>query len=188
MSVCGGPISGSRATIPPRRMLPSRAPAHPQRCAIPASAAACHVTCPACRPSSRICTRLRQRRGCSRGWICRLAPSAQVVPEQHRQNGAGLLLLAPCRRQTAVKLALLPAHRSQYSFHLAPLQRAAAVGEFRQLVLWALEDDPRCERVKRMLKLAKGWEEARDHVLKVCRCWVKQAMPVAQHRFQRRTR
>jgi hypothetical protein len=41
------------------------------------------------------------------------------------------------------------------------------VGEFRQLVLWAQEDAKRCDSVKRMLKLAKGWEEARDHVLKV---------------------
>jgi hypothetical protein len=34
-------------------------------------------------------------------------------------------------------------------------------------VLWAQEDVKRCDSVKRILKLAKGWEEARDHVLKV---------------------
>lgn len=48
-----------------------------------------------------------------------------------------------------------------------PARTMPPVGEFRQLVLWAQEDAKRCDSVKRMLKLAKGWEEARDHVLKV---------------------
>jgi hypothetical protein len=45
--------------------------------------------------------------------------------------------------------------------------RVRAVGEFKELVLWAEEEGRRCEGVKRMLKLTRGWEEARDHTLKV---------------------
>lgn len=53
--------------------------------------------------------------------------------------------------------------------HQAPLCCSAfsAVGEFRQLVAWAQEDAARCDQVKKMLKLTRGWEEARDHAMKV---------------------
>ena len=42
-----------------------------------------------------------------------------------------------------------------------------AVGEFKQLATWAEQEGKRCDSVKKMLKLTKGWEEARDHALKV---------------------
>jgi hypothetical protein len=41
------------------------------------------------------------------------------------------------------------------------------VGKFKALVAWAEEDTNRCEAVKRMLKLSRSWEEAREHALKV---------------------
>lgn len=42
-----------------------------------------------------------------------------------------------------------------------------AVGDFKALVAWAEEDTNRCEAVKRMLKLSRSWEEAREHAMKV---------------------
>ncbi|KAL4437149.1 hypothetical protein ABPG75_004288 [Micractinium tetrahymenae] len=47
-----------------------------------------------------------------------------------------------------------------------PLAAVTTVGEFRQLVEWAVQEPTRCEQVRKMLKLQKGWEEARDHALK----------------------
>lgn len=41
------------------------------------------------------------------------------------------------------------------------------MGEFRDLVSWAEQDAPRCDAMKKMLKLTKGWEEAKEHALKV---------------------
>ena len=41
------------------------------------------------------------------------------------------------------------------------------MGEFKQLATWAEGDPTRLEAVKKMLKLTKGWEEARDHAAKV---------------------
>ncbi|PRW58095.1 CSE family protein [Chlorella sorokiniana] len=46
-----------------------------------------------------------------------------------------------------------------------PLAAVNTVGEFRQLAVWAQEDPSRLDQVKKMLKLTKGWEEARDHAL-----------------------
>ncbi len=47
---------------------------------------------------------------------------------------------------------------------------AIAVGEFRDLVVWAEADPRRCDSVRKMLKLTKGWEEAREHALRVRLC------------------
>ena len=44
-----------------------------------------------------------------------------------------------------------------------------AVGQFRELVQWAEEDRSRCESVKKVLKLTKGWDVARDHALTAVR-------------------
>lgn len=62
--------------------------------------------------------------------------------------------------------------RGAWHFSMPPIVRRVqrtAVSEFRMLIKWAEEDDDRCSSVKKILKLTKGWEEARDHVLKVRR-------------------
>jgi hypothetical protein len=38
-----------------------------------------------------------------------------------------------------------------------------AVGQFKEVVEVAERDRPLCETLKKVLKLAKGWELARDH-------------------------
>ena len=38
-----------------------------------------------------------------------------------------------------------------------------AVGQFRALTEWAEQDKAVCETLKRVLKLTRGWDVARDH-------------------------
>lgn len=40
-----------------------------------------------------------------------------------------------------------------------------AVGEFRELVELAEKDRPLCENLKKVLRLTKGWDMARDHAM-----------------------
>ncbi len=39
------------------------------------------------------------------------------------------------------------------------------MGQFKRLALWAERDRGMCEQLKKVLKLTKGWELARDHAL-----------------------
>lgn len=52
--------------------------------------------------------------------------------------------------------------------------RPATVAEFRELSQWAGADGGRLDRVKRLLKLTRGWEEARDHAMRVSSSCVQQ--------------
>jgi hypothetical protein len=44
-----------------------------------------------------------------------------------------------------------------------PMGAVETVGEFKSLVEWASQDNARLMTMKKVLKLTKGWEEARDH-------------------------
>lgn len=48
-----------------------------------------------------------------------------------------------------------------------PFRSISRVREFKALLEWAEEESTRCDITKKVLKLTKGWEEARDHVFKV---------------------
>jgi hypothetical protein len=39
------------------------------------------------------------------------------------------------------------------------------VGQFQRLARWAEEDKARCESLRKVLRLTRGWETARDHAL-----------------------
>lgn len=41
----------------------------------------------------------------------------------------------------------------------------AAVGEFRELCMWADKDRALCETLKKVLKLTKGWDAAKEHAM-----------------------
>lgn len=61
----------------------------------------------------------------------------------------------------------LPPHVHHVPHPNVPFRLAPAVGEFKELVEWAELDAARCEAVKKMLKLSRSWEEAREHAMKV---------------------
>ncbi|KAK9806750.1 hypothetical protein WJX72_001396 [[Myrmecia] bisecta] len=46
-----------------------------------------------------------------------------------------------------------------------PHNTVTKVGQFKELVIMAEQDRPLCEALKRVLKLTRGWELARDHAL-----------------------
>ncbi|KAK9817517.1 hypothetical protein WJX74_004575 [Apatococcus lobatus] len=46
-----------------------------------------------------------------------------------------------------------------------PMNKVSKVGEFRELVELAEKDRPLCENLKKVLRLTKGWDMARDHAM-----------------------
>lgn len=51
-----------------------------------------------------------------------------------------------------------------------PYESVMHVGEFRQLVTWVEKSAKRLDGMKKILKLTRGWEEARDHANMVWIC------------------